>query len=379
MRVCIISKFPPIQGGISSKTYWLARGLAEKGVVVHVVTNADCVEKEYRIEDGAPEQSPNVTVHNIIPDIPWHIPNSELYVPRLLDKALEVVGKNKIDVIDTNYLIPYGIVGYIVSTITGIPYVLRHGGSDLAKFMQAGVFKNLLERVIRNATTVITDEKNKALFEGINPNIAILPRYIPNEQYFHPFPVSHKTPTFAYIGKINHYWKYKSLDKIVDIFSGIKEDHKLILVGQGKGILDFQQYVDRQGLKNHEFKKFVHPVQMPHLLGNIDYLLYFEKNNPIKDFSNIVCEALWSGIPVITDETFDLTDYTKFINVVQEEQILSLDLDDTKSAQSQINMIIRKFSGSSRCPVTINYSFDRYIEENLKIYGSVYCSRERAS
>ncbi len=371
MRVCIISKFPPIQGGISSKTYWLARGLAEKGIEVHVVTNADCVEKEYRIEDDSPEPPPNLTVHNIIPDIPWHIPNSELYVPRLLDKALEVVNKNKIDVIDTNYLIPYGIVGYLVSTITGIPYVVRHGGSDLAKFLKAGMFTNLLEKVIQNAAAVITDEKNKALFEGINPNITILPRYIPDERFFFPSSVSHKMPTFAYIGKINHYWKYKSLDKIADIFTKIEEDHSLLLVGQGNGFPKFKEYIENSDLKKCELKNFVHPANMPSLLEQIDYLLYFSQDSPIKDFSNTVCEALWSGIPVITDETFDVTDYTRFINVVQEEQILRLDLDNTKSAQNKLNMIIREFSGSSRCPAMINYSFDRYVEENLKIYRNV--------
>jgi hypothetical protein len=49
MRILIVGKYPPIQGGVSSHTYWLARGLGELGHDVSVVTNADRVEEMYRI------------------------------------------------------------------------------------------------------------------------------------------------------------------------------------------------------------------------------------------------------------------------------------------------------------------------------------------
>jgi hypothetical protein len=40
LRICIIGKFPPIQGGVSMRTYWSAHGLAALGHEIHVVTNA---------------------------------------------------------------------------------------------------------------------------------------------------------------------------------------------------------------------------------------------------------------------------------------------------------------------------------------------------
>ena len=55
MRICMISKFPPIEGGESSKAYWLARELGNRGHAIHVVTNALDVEDAYkecfRVED----------------------------------------------------------------------------------------------------------------------------------------------------------------------------------------------------------------------------------------------------------------------------------------------------------------------------------------
>ena len=349
----------------------MAKGLAERNVEVHIITNANCVEGKYYIDDNSPELPANLTVHYIDPDIPWHIPCSELYVPGLLDKSLKIIDDNQIDFIDTNYLIPYGIVGYLLSNITGIPYILRHGGSDLAKFLNKDVFRHLLRNVIQNAAAIITDDKNRVIFEAINPNVYVLPRYIPDERYFNPTIASHEMPTFACIGKINHYWKYKSLDKIVDIFAGIEEEHALRFVGQGKGFAEFSKFAEVHGLKTHEFREFVHPANIPQLLGQIDYLLYFSQDNPIEDFSNIVCEALWSGVPLITDEKMDIDEYAQYIEGISNNQIIRLDLDDIEASQGKIAAIINKWSGSLRYTNEVVYGFDRYIEASLKIYDKV--------
>lgn len=368
MKICLISKYPPIEGGIAAKTFWLAKGLGEKGHLIHILTNADCVEREYFIDDNPIVSSTNISVHSVIPDIPWHIPYSELYIARLLDKTLEVISKYQIDIIDASYLIPYGIVGYLASKISGIPYIVRHGGSDLAKFWQKGIFENLLKNVIQNAAVIISDDKNKELFKNLTTKVSVLPRYIPDEKYFKPFYTPHKIPVFAYIGKINYYWKDKSLDRIVDIFSGIEQNHKLIFVGQGKGFDNFLRYIKDHNLKTFEIRKFVHPENMPALLSNVDYLLYFVQNNPIKDFSNIVCESLWSGTPLITGEAIALDDYSEYIEVTTGNQPIVLDLDEIETARIRINKIISSWQGPFRQNNKIKYNFSDYVDANLEIY-----------
>ena len=49
MRICIIGKFPPIQGGVSMRTYRTAHALAARGHDVHVVTNAKEVTPPFRM------------------------------------------------------------------------------------------------------------------------------------------------------------------------------------------------------------------------------------------------------------------------------------------------------------------------------------------
>jgi len=49
LRICIIGKYPPIQGGVSMRTYWTAHGLAARGHEVHVVTNAKEASPPFRM------------------------------------------------------------------------------------------------------------------------------------------------------------------------------------------------------------------------------------------------------------------------------------------------------------------------------------------
>ena len=372
MNVCMISKYPPIQGGIAAKTYWLARGLAESGMTVHVVTNANCVEKEYCIDDPGPGIFKNPTIHYIDSDIPWHIPSSDLYVPRLLDKSLEVVRDNHIDIIDTNYLIPYGIVGHLLSMMTGIPYILRHGGSDIAKFLKRGIFSELLTCVIQNAAAIITDGRNKEYLEGKNPNVYVHPPYVPDEKIFKPFISFRDIPTFAYIGKINYHWKHKSLDKIVRIFSEISKPHVLKFVGQGKGFTEFARFVDENDLEKFEFHDFVHPANMPSLLGEIDYLLHFEKDNPVQDFSNLICEALLSGVTIITDECLTMAEYAQYSQFIPKNQIIRLNPEEKTDAQEIIEKLIKNWRKPVRFNVEGTLTFNQYIADTLKVYSLNY-------
>ena len=369
MRICFISKYPPIQGGISAKTYWMAKGLAELGIEVHIITNSNCVEREYLIDDNPSEVKTNLFIHYIDPEIPWHIPYSKLYISSLLDKTLEVIDKFQIDLIDTNYLIPYGIVGYLASIVKGIPYLLRHGGSDLAKFLKQGIFSSLLENVIKDARAIITDSKNENLFKDTNGVIYKLPRYIPDERYFKPGYVKRKVTTFAFIGKINYYWKHKSFDKIVTLFLGIKQKHKLLFVGQGNGFNDFSNFVKQSGLEYYEFKKFIRPEKMPDLLNSIDFLVYFCQDSPIKDFSNIVCEALCSGVTIITDHTMDFDEYLKYIELNSKNQIIKIDLNNTKVAKRNVCSLIENWNSPIRFQNKMKYGFEKYINENVALYN----------
>jgi len=147
MKICLLGKVTPIQGGVSRQNFWLAYALAKQGHQVHLVTNANEVEEEYRLIGGRldtgetlspfDEVSDNLSVYFTGDKKTYtHIPFSNPFVSKLTSKAVEVIREQKCDIILSYYFEPYGVAGYFASKITGVPFGLRHAGSDVGRLLR---------------------------------------------------------------------------------------------------------------------------------------------------------------------------------------------------------------------------------------------------
>jgi glycosyltransferase involved in cell wall biosynthesis len=312
MNICILSKFPPIEGGVSTRTYWLSRGFAAAGMSVHVISNGNTVEDEYRIKECDLAKNPmkGVMVHEVEESLPWHIPEDSHSLAKLIEKTLEVNKVYPLDIIDTGYLIPYGIAGYIVNKITGIPYVVRHGGSDLEKFLKPGIFKNILELVLKNASAIITDRSHEAFFSAYKEKLEFIAPYVPDSSIFSPgLKKKNPFPVLLYLGKINWHWQRKGLDMIAGCVPFLPKGWKLNLIGQGRGVERFKQFIRQSGIDEIQIQSFVNPGQVPLLLQNTDYVFCLSVDEPIKTVSNTLLEAIHCGTTVIVNDTFDSSLY----------------------------------------------------------------------
>lgn len=165
MRICVIGKFPPIQGGVSMRTYWASHALARRGHEVHVVTNArevrppfrmhmrpqDWARCEVRYGDGS------VTVHwtDPVDGSQSYIPMASPFVSKLATIAARVHSERPFDVIYSHYLEPYGVAGHLAAQITGVPHVARMAGSDAGRLWRHPQFELLYDHVLRSAELVI--------------------------------------------------------------------------------------------------------------------------------------------------------------------------------------------------------------------------------
>src|SRR3989338_10264888 len=113
MKILIISKYPPIEGGVSAQTYWLAKALGESGHKIFVVSNCWEVEPRYResIEQNELHmlEQKNVELFSTSPKFRSSIPFSKYYESRLSSIALDVIKKYGIDIVYSHYLLPYGV------------------------------------------------------------------------------------------------------------------------------------------------------------------------------------------------------------------------------------------------------------------------------
>ncbi len=297
MDVCMVTKFPPIQGGIAARSYWLACALAESGVRITVVTNACSVEDEYRIH-GCDEHLAtlaNVKILSTSPDVPWHIPMSSAYCERLLALVLDHIDTQDCQLMDAGFLVPYGVVAFMAHRLTGVPYVLRHGGSDIAKFLTNTEFRPLLERVIKGAALVITDREHVDVLRPLNSRLVVTAAYVPDPRYFHPaLSTDRPVPVVGYFGKVNYYWTHKRLSELAKQVDSTLADYRLVLVAQGIGLSRFRESLPKRVLNRAEFRPFIPPWEMPVALNSVDYVMV-ARDEAIRSPSNVEAEAVACG------------------------------------------------------------------------------------
>lgn len=235
MRLCFISKYPPIQGGVSRQNFWIARALADRGVEVHVVTNAPEVEEEFRIVDldawlPDPEAPPysgrGVTVHATRASRRhFYIPAANPYVTKLAALAADVVRENGCDLILGRYFEPYGMAAHLASRWTGVPYGLRHAGSDAGRLLQAPELRTAYREMLLGADAIMTSDlvargfrslgvEEERIYQALMPGlphrwfrpegpVMDLPRVIET--------VRANLPP-GYLGGITHRWTRAALD-----------------------------------------------------------------------------------------------------------------------------------------------------------------------
>jgi len=166
VRICLIGKFPPIQGGVSMRNYWTAHGLAARGHEVHVVTNAKEAEPPFRLHMRPQDWrrceaiygGGSVTVHwtDPVDRSQAYIPMASPFVSKLAGIAARLHSERPFDIIFSFYLEPYGVAGYLAAQMTGVPHVVRMAGSDAGRLWRHPQLETLYDHVLRSAACVIT-------------------------------------------------------------------------------------------------------------------------------------------------------------------------------------------------------------------------------
>lgn len=166
MNILLIGKFPPIEGGVSSQSYWLAHDLAKRGHRISVVTDARNVAENFRVhmrpDDWerctAQYGQGSVEVHWADePDgdqRPGRADNPT--VTQLVSAARSLAEITDFDVIVSYYLQPYGVAGHLVAAETGLPHIVKTAGSDVGRLWKGPQHKPDFDKVFLAAAAIVT-------------------------------------------------------------------------------------------------------------------------------------------------------------------------------------------------------------------------------
>ena len=128
MKILQISKYPPIQGGVSAQCFWFSQALAEAGHSVTILTNSLEVESDYRINlttaqfkllSGFRKRNSIRFVSTEYDAALIYIPQTSPHLSKLISLGLKEIEDNTPDLIYSSYLEPYGVAALVLIEIDG--------------------------------------------------------------------------------------------------------------------------------------------------------------------------------------------------------------------------------------------------------------------
>lgn len=395
MRILIVGKYPPIEGGVSSHTYWLARGLGEAGHEVSVVTNADRVEDMYRAridmsdhETQHEYQPKGVKVFSLQHEPPMHIPFSEGYVTRLTNMGLRVIAERGADVIYAHYLEPYAVAAYMLKHFTRLPIVVRNAGSDIHRLLRDKDYSLVLGRVLTRADALLVTRNLRNFIQtlgvprrrlGMLPNRALHPMFSPDGDTFDVSPYfapESKGPLITYLGKAA---TNKGIMETLDALSQYKGDFRLLFVAQGKMLQQMKDRVinDPALVGRVGFCSFVAPWVVPSILRATDIMLHLENRFPVPIHGPTQpYEAIASGTPLLMSNEMYKKIQAAFPQTHQRLSVVA-DPEDLPSFKVALEEALsnptkmRENARAVREEFLPNNDWDRHVDVHVRIFEGV--------
>jgi glycosyltransferase involved in cell wall biosynthesis len=196
MKLCLIGKYPPLEGQVSTIAYWLSRSLALRGHSVFVCTNSfDAPEpfRTYLFDDDAQKLEGSfglgkisVLRTNQFDSRQFYIVPENPTITKLTALGLEAVRHYGCEVIFSNYLEPYAVAAHLISTWTETPHVQTHAGSDVGRLAGDEQLCPVYREILSRADTFVA-KSNLARTLWSPDGLALTPApYAPPPEFFCP-------------------------------------------------------------------------------------------------------------------------------------------------------------------------------------------------
>ena len=322
---------------------------------------------------------------------PWHIPFSKAYTERIANLAVEVIEKYDLQIIDTYYILPYAIAGFIAKNITGKPQILHHAGSDIYKLFSSNSYKTIFKSIFQKVDKIATINQYKEIFFSLgikesiidfNDRISIdTDAFNPN---INPFQLTDyikdtvtECPIITYIGKINYYWQTKGLCELIESVKNIKSDFRLLFVANGKGLIEFKNLIKKKNLEDKSiFMDFVPPWKIPSIIKLSTCVIAPDKEFLVPDNIPILPrEVMAIGKCMIISN--ELLSKKYYCNLIDGENVLAIDPKNLAQFSSVMKEVIRdpKIAlriGEKAYQHSIQFeNFNGYIDHTVEIYRAL--------
>jgi glycosyltransferase involved in cell wall biosynthesis len=392
MRICLLTRALPVhrKGGLEYHSYDLATGLAARGNEVTVVTSAHPQGK-------TSETQGNVTVHFL----PGRIPGKySLAFFRSLNKRLEQLNADqRFDVVHAQGLAGMFLPRRLMRAIGSRYIVTIHGtlfsetplyreqfrGYPLIrKIEKIWQYKHRLvvypfyRKVLRNASCIIVDSEFTSnelkLSRGSVRSRLRVVRLGVSEARYPCISKDEARKRLNLSGTILFtLGRLEEMKGVRVALEGIRaisrKDFRYFIGGTGKERGSLETFCERNGLANVASLGEVPSEEVPYYLAAADVFVYPELGQPA--FGLVAIEAMLQGTPVLASRAGAIPE------IVTQEVGWLFERGSAASLAGELERLlaspelVRAAAARCRDYVLRNFSYDRMIDETIRVYQEI--------
>lgn len=299
MKILMLSyEFPPLGGGGAKVVYGLSKELVRSGHSVDLVTMGFRGLSKY-------EQINGVNVHRIqcirTRESVCSTPEMTSYVLSAIPAALKLTRRELYNVNHTHFILPDGLVSYILKKLTGLPYIITAHGSDVPGYnpnrfnLGHKLFSAPWRKITQGAEQIVCPSeslKSLVLKRNTGAKVAVIPNGIDINR-FQINGIKRKR-----ILLVSRMFERKGIQYFLRALEGLDLEHDVNIVGDGPYLRALQQMASNLKVKVR-FCGWLENTSLE-LTELFETSSIFVFTSESENFPVVLLEAMTAGMAIIT-------------------------------------------------------------------------------
>jgi len=316
MKILTINyEYPPVGGGGGVASKQIAEGLVRLNHEVDVVTSRASGLPRQSLTNGVRifrsyTHRKNKSTASLSSLLTYPITGLPISLKRCIVKNY--------DCIHSHFVVPSGVLGFVLSNVLEIPHLVSiHGGDiyDPTKTLSphnSDVMQKVVSRLLKSADQVVaqsSDIKSRAYDYYSLPNVDIETIPLPYESVsFDKLGVDELglDENKTYIVSIGRLVKRKGYKYLIESIATLPTEIELLLIGDGPEEERLRRLADDLGVLSRI--EFLGHVSEKNKFNYLDKSSVFVMSSLHEGFGIVLQEAMQVGLPIVTTDTGGQTD-----------------------------------------------------------------------